>query len=94
MEPCNIDKDKLSSKKGYNFHYGNDSKELRQIIKNRKFVSDFNYDSDGNFKLGVSFLATVLKQENDKKQQQRIDIRYKPKTLPRRLEVKQIRLWC
>jgi hypothetical protein len=62
-------------------------------MKNQKFVSDFNYDSDGNYELGVSFLATVLKQENIKEKQQGIDIRYKPKTLPRRLEVEQIRLW-
>ena len=58
-------------------------------MKNRKFVSDFNYDTDGNFELGVSFLATVLKQKNIKEQQERIDIRYKPKTLPRRQEVEQ-----
>ena len=72
-------------------HYGNDSKELKQMVKNRKFVTDYNYDLDGNFEHGVSFLATVLKQENLLKTQL-YDIEYKPQKLPRRLEESSRRL--
>ena len=72
-------------------HYGNDSKELRQMVKNRKFVTDYNYDLDGNFEHGVSFLATLLKKENILKTQL-FDIEYKPQTLPRRLEESSRRL--
>ena len=51
------------------------------------FFADYEYDVEGNFELGVSFLATMLKKEDIKsKVGSRVDIKYEPQVLPRRLE--------
>ena len=51
------------------------------------FCADYEYDLEGNFELGVSFLATMLeKEDTNSKVRSRVDIKYEPKVLPRRLE--------
>ena len=51
------------------------------------FCADYEYDLEGNFELGVSFLATMLKEEDIySKVGSRVDIKYEPQVLPRRLE--------
>ena len=51
------------------------------------FFTDYEYDLEGNFELGVSFLATMLKKEDiNSKVGSRVDIKYEPQVLPRRLE--------
>ena len=52
-----------------------------------KFFTDYEYDLEGNFELGVSFLATMLKKEDiNSKVGSRVDIKYEPQVLPRRME--------
>ena len=54
---------------------------------NFNFFADYEYDLEGNFELGVSFLATMLKKEDiNSKVGSRVDIKYEPQVLPRRLE--------
>ena len=51
------------------------------------FCADYEYDLEGNFELGVSFLATMLeKEDTNSKVRSRVDIKYEPQVLPRRLE--------
>ena len=71
----------LNSKKGQNLEKLN----LHYFYFN--FSADYEYDLEGNFELGVSFLATMLKKEDiNSKVGSRVDIKYKAQVLPRRLE--------
>ena len=71
----------MEDKKGQNLEKNN----LHYLDFN--FFADYEYDLEGNFELGVSFLATMLKKEDIKsKVGSRVDIKYEPQVLPRRLE--------
>ena len=71
----------LNSKKGQNLE------KLNLHYLDFNFCADYEYDLEGNFELGVSFLATMLKKEDiNSKVGSRVDIKYKAQVLPRRLE--------